>query len=236
MKLIAVLIPLLTVSLMQAEAQDSNDVKVAGAMRNTMWNGKLNPVIELDTIMPRNGLYGLGPLSYLKGELMILDGTVYVSRVVSEDKMSVSAEAGTGAPFFVYAHANAWTDISIPRDITDLTLLNKFMAEQARVFSGPFVFRIVGEVNSAIIHVQNLPEGSNVSSPEEAHQGQVDYEIKNERVEILGFYSEKHQGVFTHHDAFTHMHLITKDKSRMGHLDQLELKKGTAVLYLPVTP
>jgi len=70
-----------------------------------------------------------------------------------------------------------------------------------------------------------------VSSPAEAHQGQTNYYLNNEEVEIVGFFSTEHQGVFTHHDSFLHMHLITKDKSLMGHLDELELDKVT--LYLP---
>ncbi len=88
-----------------------------------------------------------------------------------------------------------------------------------------------GTISNALIHIQNLPKGAKVSSPEEAHQGQVNYELKDEEVEIIGFFSTKHQGIFTHHDSFLHMHLITKDKSKMGHLDELEISEMT--LYLP---
>lgn len=84
---------------------------------------------------------------------------------------------------------------------------------------------------SATIHIQNLPEGTKVSSPQEAHQGQTNYELFNENVEIVGFFSTQHKGVFTHHDSYVHMHLITKDESKMGHVDELEIRK--LKLYLP---
>ena len=48
-------------------------VHSVGAMRNVMWNGALGPVLSLDTLIPREGLYGLGPESYLRGELLIVD-------------------------------------------------------------------------------------------------------------------------------------------------------------------
>ena len=76
-----------------------------------------------------------------------------------------------------------------------------------------------------------MPEGTKVSSPDEAHQGQTNYNIANENAEIIGFFSTEHKGVFTHHDSFLHMHLITKDESKMGHLDELEI--GEMKLYLP---
>jgi hypothetical protein len=57
------------------------------------------------------------------------------------------------------------------------------------------------------------------------------YNYQNEDAEIIGFFSTEHKGVFTHHDSFLHMHLITKDESKMGHLD--ELKIGKMKLYLP---
>ena len=79
----------------------------------------------------------------------------------------------------------------------------------------------------------NLPKGAKVSTPDDAHQGQKKYYIHNTPVEIVGFFSTKHQSVFTHHDTFLHMHLITKDKSKMGHLDTVLLKKGAMQLSLP---
>ena len=83
----------------------------------------------------------------------------------------------------------------------------------------------------AKIHIQNLPKGAIVTSPAEAHQGQIDYVLLNEDVTIIGFFSTEHKGIFTHHDSTIHLHLITKDESKMGHLDALEI--DNMQLYLP---
>ena len=86
----------------------------------------------------------------------------------------------------------------------------------------------------AEIHCQNLAPGSIVRSPKEAHAGQVNYSLTNETVDIIGFFSTQHQGVFTHHDSYVHMHLITQDEKQMGHLDHVEIIPADISLFLPV--
>ena len=70
------------------------------AMKDVMWKGKLGPKIDLDTLTSREGLYGLGPESYLTGEILIDNGTTYVSRVDQNNAMQVLKTNQTSAPFF----------------------------------------------------------------------------------------------------------------------------------------
>jgi len=208
-----------------------SEVKIVGAMKNVMWKGELGSSINLDTISDKNGLYGLGPVSYLTGELLINDGKGYVSKVTSDSTMTVEKKFNVSAPFFVYANVTEWNEIDLPSNIKSIQDLEKFIDEKTTEYKRPFVFKLKGQVSKANIHIQNLPKGTKVSSPEEAHQGQTNYELSNEESEIVGFFSTEHKGVFTHHDSFLHMHLITKDEGKMGHLDVLEI--GNMKLYLP---
>ncbi|TDQ27834.1 acetolactate decarboxylase [Tenacibaculum caenipelagi] len=207
------------------------DIKIVGAMKNVMRKGELDAAINLDTISDKNGLYGLGPVSYLTGELLINNGKSYVSKVTSDTTMNVKKTFKTSAPFFVYGNVTEWNEIELPSNVKTIHELEKFINEKTTDFKRPFVFKLIGQVSNAIIHIQNLPEGTKVSSPDEAHQGQTNYDIENKESKIIGFFSTEHKGVFTHHDSFLHMHLITKDESKMGHLD--ELKIGKMKLYLP---
>jgi len=122
----------------------------------------------------------------------------------------------------------------LPEEVTNIPSLERFIDSQTKKAKRPFVFKLLGEISSADIHIQNLPPGTNVSNPTEAHQGQVNYELEDESVEIIGFFSTMHQGIFTHHDSFLHMHLISKDRQKMGHLDALEIEKGKVKLFLPL--
>lgn len=206
------------------------NIQVVGAMKNVMWKGQLQGSIDLDSLSDKKGVYGLGPLSYLRGELLINNGTCYVSKVTSDSTMSVEETFAVSAPFFVYGQVNEWQEMKLPADVKSIHDLEVLINEKTKDFKRPFAFKLIGKAASAIIHIQNLAEGSVVSSPAEAHQGQTDYTLEKEEVEIVGFFSTEHQGVFTHHDSFLHMHLITKDKSKMGHLDEIEFEEMTLLL------
>jgi len=211
--------------------ENSSTVQVVGAMKNVMWKGELAGTINLDTIKDKKGLYGIGPVEYLTGELLIIDGKSYVSTVTTDTTMDVKETYQVKAPFLVYANQTDWNIEDLPSNIKTIKELEAFIDKKTLDFKRPFVFKLKGQVNNAEIHIQNLPKGTKVSSPEEAHQGQTNYFLKNSEVEIVGFFSTEHKGIFTHHDSNVHMHLITTDRKKMGHLDELEI--GKIKLYLP---
>lgn len=214
-------------------SQNSSSPTVIGEMRNVMWKGQLAGNIYLDTLKDKQNLYGLGPLEYLAGEIMILNGNSYISTVVSSSEMKVVESFDVKAPFFGYVYISKWKSNSLPDSIQSINQLEQYLTVTTKNISQPYFFRIKGEVETATIHIVNLPKGTKVSSPTEAHEGQTNYTLKKEEVEILGFYSQKHKAIFTHHDTFLHMHLISSDLMKMGHLDDVKFKKGSLTLYLP---
>jgi acetolactate decarboxylase len=223
---------LFTVKIVSSQSLD-NTVKVVGAMKNVMRKGQLFGTIALDTIANRQHLYGLGPVEFLTGELLIVDGKAYQSSVISEKEMKVEENFKVKAPFFVYATINDWKEQILPNSVKSLIKLENYLDILTKDTNQPFAFRLSGIVKSANIHIVNLPAGTKVSSPEDAHQGQTNYQLTNKEVEIIGFFSKQHQAIFTHHDTFIHTHLITKDKSMMGHLEEVDFDAKNMKIYLP---
>lgn len=213
--------------------QTNNNVKIVGEMKNVMWKGQLYGNIDLDTIANKNNLYGLGPIENLAGEIMIIEGKSYKSTVASDTSMIVEETYSLKAPFFGYANITNWTEQTLPDSTQTAMQLEQYLDNITASYPRPFLFKLEGTVEQASIHIVNLPKGSIVSSPDEAHVGQKNYELENEPAEIIGFFSTMHKAIFTHHDTFLHMHLITSDRKKMGHLDQLRFKKGSMKLYLP---
>lgn len=215
------------------KAETSTSVKIVGEMKNVMRKGQLYGNIDLDTISDKVNLYGLGPVEYLAGEILIFNGKAYKSTVVRDSRMNVQETYDIKAPFFAYANISNWNEHILSEDFESIAELEKRIDELSRKLTRPFMFKLQGMIKHAKIHIVNLPEGSKVSSPEEAHRGLIDYHIRNEPCEIIGFFSTEHQTIFTHHDTFLHMHLITNDKTQMGHLDELSFESGKMKLYLP---
>jgi acetolactate decarboxylase len=206
------------VSFLSASAQQQPIV--VGAMSNVMWKGELAGLIQMDSLS-KKGFYGMGPVEYLKGELMIWDGDIYQSSVVNSSDMNVKKTSTARAPFFAYEYINEWEEIEIPEGIKSLKQLDLFLDKRFNRINIPFLFRLEGFVESANIHIVNLPEGKVVRSPDDAHQGQINYLITNRNVSVLGFFSRNHKAIFTHHDTFIHTHLITHEKDMMGHLEEV---------------
>lgn len=236
MKIKATLLGLtiLTLTSCSLNAQGTtNTVKIVGAMRNVMWKGQLYGSLNLDTIADKTNLYGLGPVEYLSGEILIIDGKSYKSTVVSDTTMKVEETYSIKAPFFGYANITNWTEKNLPDSIQTIQQLEQYLDKSTKFSPRPFMFMLSGTIKQATIHIVNLPKGSKVSSPEEAHKEQRNYKLKNEQSEIIGFFSTEHKAIFTHHDTFLHMHLITANRQKMGHLDEVLFKVGTIKLYLP---
>ena len=207
--------------------------KITGAMRNVMWKGELAGLIQIDTISNKKGLYGLGPLEYLQGEILILDGITYVSKVKEIKSMEVFVTENVKAPFFGYDNIHEWKEISLSKQVKDLKSLEKFIDQYNKSNDLPFFFKLEGKIKDANIHIVNLPAGSVVKSPDDAHQGQVNYQLKDKLVTLIGFFSHKHKAVFTHHDTFMHIHLITQDKDMMGHLEEITFLAKDFKLFIP---
>lgn len=217
------------------KAQTSNNiVKVSGAMSNVMKKGQLQGTILLDTIQNKQHLYGLGPKEYLKGELLIIDGKSYVASVNEDGSIKTEETFDVKAPFFVYANTENWKEYTLPKKIRTLKQLEEFIDKKTKNNNRPFTFKLQGIFAKINFHIQNLPDGTIVKSPKDAHQGQGKYEGENIEGEIIGFFSTEHQTVFTHHDTYIHIHFINSERTEMGHIDDLMLNgKMKIKLYLP---
>lgn len=211
----------------------SNEVNIVGQMKDVMRKGQLYGKIHLDTLPDKTHLYGMGPVEGFTGEILINNGRAWKSTVVSENHMKVEETYSLRAPFFAYAGIEKWLELTLPDSIQTMKNLENHLLQLAPDCSGPFMFKLIGVVETATIHIVNLPPGSKVSSPEDAHRGKISYGLHEVESEIIGFFSTRHQGVFTHKNTFLHMHLITADHQKMGHLDELVFKKGAMKLFLP---
>lgn len=210
-----------------------HEVHIVGAMTNVMRKGQLQATLHLDTIAVKAHLYGFGPVAYLAGEILIVDGTPYRSTVRTDTTMRVEETWDITAPFFAYANVARWKEHPLPDTVRDIPRLEAYLQQATRDFTRPFLFKLAGTVARASIHVMDLPAGATVSSPAEAHQHQKDYTITNQSCDIIGFFSNDHKSIFTHHDTYLHLHLITGDRRSMGHLDELNFETGQMKLYLP---
>lgn len=199
---------------------NSSSIEVVGQMRDVMWKGDLAGKVSTDSLNRPNA-YGLGPIEYLKGEVLLFEGQTFISKVVDSVTHRVSQVNSIKAPFFVYSNESDLTSFSVAPSELSLKSTEELIDSLYIDYEKPLLIRIDGLFDDITVHSVNLPEGNSVASPDQAHKGLTKYSYQNLSGSIVGFFSRKHKAIFTHHDSFLHAHFISDDRSVMGHVDSV---------------
>ncbi|GLU44917.1 acetolactate decarboxylase [Allomuricauda sp. NBRC 101325] len=208
-------------------------VSAVGAMKDMGNTYDLN--MDLDTISNKKHLYGMGPYDKMKGEITVVDGKPYYASAFVDGAYKVDKKWNIKSPFFVYSNVDSWEVYAIEGEFNGVHDVQDKVAAIAKAngydLNQPFTFKIKGAFDALTAHIvtPRLPE---VEGYREGVKSQK-FSFEHTKGEMIGFYSEQHQGVFTHMDGFVHVHFLMKDKSFMGHLDEITTRAKTFKLYLP---
>lgn len=198
-------------------------VKNTGSMTD-MGKENFAPHIRLDTITNKRHLFGMGPYGKMQGEISVWDGVPYFSEVNADGIGVVSKNWNIKAPFFVYANVSKWKKYKVNLNCQNLNDLQKAIENIAKVKAfksdAPLVIKIKGKFDQLTTHIV-MPRSMDIPGYQ-ANKKQADYDFEQIEGEILVFYSQKHQGIYTHKDSFIHAHFLSKDKNTMGHIDKIK--------------
>ncbi|MCC5946063.1 MAG: acetolactate decarboxylase [Bernardetiaceae bacterium] len=214
-------------------------VYTAGEAKKVMKGIDLSMHLDWDSL-PKNNLYGLAPKGRLEGELLFINGTTYHSFIDSKGnlKLDTSSNQSLQSPFAVYTYVESWEPFFLTEDINNEHDLQQVILHTLKVagydLALPIPFRIECELDYVKYHVINKPKSEKIHNHELHKKAKTMFEEENQKGQILGFFSMHHEGVFTHKGHYMHMHYLSGDK--MGHLDELKIKKGEAILWLPKLP
>jgi len=226
----------LMISFIGCQQQPEQKVQVAGALRNIMINGDISSKIEIESLQNKQHLYALGALANLKGEIVIFDNSPFITSV-KDGRLELDQTLNHQATLLVYTQQEDWRQLELPEGLESYKDLETFITELAKNNAAkvdqPFPFLIRGTVKSAQWHVIDWPEGDTEHTHAKHKASGLHGTIADETVEILGFYSDKHHGVFTHHTTNMHLHVKNQTGNIAGHLDELSLGKGNT-LSLPM--
>ncbi|RMG57901.1 MAG: hypothetical protein D6722_24205, partial [Bacteroidetes bacterium] len=155
------------------------------------------------------------------------------------DQVRVDRTPNHAATLLVQAEVPAWRGQTLPDTVQTYAQLEAFLralaADPAHFAGAPFPFRLEGEVAALAWHVIDWPEGDSVHTHHKHQTAGPHDTLRQTPVHILGFYSDRHTGLFTHHSSNMHLHMHTRDQQLAGHVDDLELTPG-ARLHLPARP
>ena len=103
--------------------------------------------------------------------------------------------------------------------------LLRFAVESGIDVDQPFPFLLQCHMAQATFHILcNQSDGE--YNPHLHEKAKVRLPIADKSVEIVGFYSRQHRGVFTPRDSDFHMHVRTLDNQLSGHLESFSFSPG----------
>ncbi len=208
-------------------AQQKPRVIIHGSLRGIM-NNDLEEKIRLTTVPDNEHIYGLGAAADLDGEIIILNDRIYHTSVRNGQPVTTTDE-DSGAALLVYTSVSSWLEEPLPDSVRKLTDLENYLERFAS--ASPFAFRLTGIPESVAWHVISWdPADSEHSHAKHKSAGISGTTDEPGEVTILGFFSNRHQGIFTHHSTSLHLHILFNDY--VAHIDDLVLSQDIK-LQLP---
>jgi alpha-acetolactate decarboxylase len=200
-------------------------VVVYGELRAIMQRGDLSAKVLLDTLTIKEHTIGLGVAAHLKGEIVVINGKIFISSIQNGSIVSKEKD-GLAAAMLVTANA----EVSRDRLIGDVESIAR-LEQTLKVYSGsePFAFVIDAKADEITYHVIDWKEGI-VHTPDNHKQFAVIGKIVNDEVIIIGFYSDK-PGTFTPHTSKIHLHVYHPRTGIVGHVENINIKKAVLEIY-----
>ena len=221
-------------------------IEYVGAQKDVFTKGKAASVVSLEDLAGRKGVYAVGPIDGLDGEITVFDSKPYITQVRGADYVAENTWKH-GAFFLVWTEQQNWTDVPVPSSIKGYRDLQLFVKEQAQKagidVTKPFPFLMAGTPVEIKWHINvDRTEGKPLTK-ELFQKSKQPYVVKSEPVDILGIYAEHYAGVFmtpfvpaikegSGMENALHMHLVSKTSKASGHIDDITFGDGM-VLRLP---
>lgn len=210
-------------------------------------SGNAKGVLPISMMSGENGSYGVGAYDGLDGEITIFEGKPYVTKVRG-DAFIMDHTSNGSAIFAGWTKNSQWRDEQpVPADVKTYYDLQHFIKARATAVgidtnTTPFPFLMTGKAAELKWHINvDRTEGKPLTR-ELFKKSKANYVMNDEEVNIVGFYSEKHRGVFigTYAPAMQgkdiknalHIHFVSKDGKSAGHIDHVTFDGGMT-LRLP---
>ena len=211
-------------------------VRVDGALRPMLQEGKTGAAVKLSRLLPDDALYAVGALAGLEGEVTVVGGEVYLSHGKQQRPEAETAEdSEAGAALLVSAHVPAWRLVKTENQIEfdDLDEVIAALAIKAGIdVSGRFPFVVEGRVRDLEWHVlAGAPASASPGDHDDHLKDAAAFRLPNTIATLVGFYSPKDEGVFTHMGSKTHIHVVAGSPPGTGHVDHVLVLPGATVRF-----
>lgn len=217
----------------------AQDLTAHGDFRHMMHTGESAGTVALDGLdVP--GAWGIGALAGLRGEIVIMDGRVLVSRGDDPEARLTAPQAEEEAAILVYGQVPDWQSVTLPHDMTPQQLA-MFLGHQGGALGldleAGFPIRLQGNFPTLVWHVvtgEAPMQGHGIghgAGHANSQSGMVLFDEAGAAGEIVGVYTGAAlEGVASHPGERLHLHFVSEGGARSGHVDEVAFTAGTTLL------
>lgn len=218
-----------------------------GHFMHMMHTGETAGQVPLSTLETSAGVYGVGALAGLKGELIQVDGKLLVSLGANAQGQVQSPKPADSAVLWASAKVTQWVPVKVPSDMNQAQIESYVQAQakgQKLDLGQPFVFRITGDYTHLVWHVVTGEKSATTGGGHGGHanhggghanqqSGMKQFRNPQAQGQLVGVYTgPKLEGVVSHEGERFHVHYIDNAQTVSGHVDQYSVRAG-ATLWLP---
>ncbi|HTX92637.1 MAG TPA: acetolactate decarboxylase [Anaerolineales bacterium] len=181
------------------------------------------PISEIQ----KHGDFGLGTFNDLDGEMVLLDGQIY--RVDSNGNVSLmSAQTLTPFACVTFFHPMSTETSQGKLAYGDFLSWLKMLMPSANLF---YAFRIEGEFDQ--VKTRSIPKQENYRPLVEATKEQPEFHFKDVTGTLVGFFTPAFMASVN--VPGLHLHFLTQDRQRGGHLLECQVKRVKAEIQFIYT-
>jgi acetolactate decarboxylase len=170
----------------------------------------------------KHGDFGIGMLNGLDGEIVLLDGLFYQAK---SDGQAFSLPDSSKTPFAVVTFFEADDVLSIEKNSGGFAALREKMSTLITDKNAFYAIKIEGEFTSIKIRSVPLQNKPYRKLLEVIKRDQKIQDLKNVKGTMVGFWFPVYSGGIN--VSRYHLHFISRNKKRGGHVLDCSLSKGT---------
>jgi len=215
----------------------SGELEQWGTLQAALRDGHVEGRVRVGDVA-REGIFAVGALEGLQGEITIMNGEIWISEGSAERAVTTRGQVSDAQATVLFAaEVLEWQDVPVDADV-DPSVFDAFLAEQALSAgidpSQPFPFVVEGDLEHLSLHViagecpiRARMLGADAKSPP--------YQLHAEATagRLVGIYAPDSGGVVCHAGSKSHVHALLEDDGGLtGHVESVGLAAG-ALLRLP---
>lgn len=186
--------------------------------------GYTKSVITVEELL-KHGDTGLGTFEHVDGEMIMLDGHCYQAK---SDGTIVEADGRTGSPFCAVSFmiAQSETEIENIKNIDELKRFLDVSIDEAFALNSMHVVRVDGLFNKVMARSEEGLKSRHVELKDILENNQQDFCFENIKGTLVCIYFPDYMDGIN--APGWHLHFVSEDKSRGGHVFDIDLKCGKA--------